>query len=370
MPPHVALFIVAALLPAASPGGQVKVPLIHTTDLYHPPDDPDDHIDLATVFALDEFDLRAVVFDTSHPRLDSHAPGAPVMEPGFVPVAQLCFLTGRSVPCASGLRAPFGSPVDKALDRPRQEQAGVELLLRALRDSPAPAIVTVLGSARQLMAAFNREPELVKRKVRTVVLNAGPSDDDTTEWNVRLDVHAYVGLFRSGLPIDWYPCHSRLISNSNTTDRNSFWRASHADLFRGLPPPLFAWFVHAFAGNQRGDMLRALREQGKGSAAQAILSGRRNLWCTASLALAAGRVLAKVPDGWRFASASLVPAGTPVHLLALDPVTVTIRPDGHTKWELSSKPGKIRLFRRDPGPAHEPAMTEALNALLRSLPVE
>jgi hypothetical protein len=30
----------------------------------------------------------------------------------------------------------------------------------------------------------------------------------------------------------------------------------------------------------------------------------------------------------------------------------------------------MRLFRRDPGPEHAAAMTEALNALLRALPVD
>src|SRR5579872_7145237 len=40
-----------------------KVPLIHCTDLFHPPGDPDDHVDLATVFALPPFDVRAIILD-------------------------------------------------------------------------------------------------------------------------------------------------------------------------------------------------------------------------------------------------------------------------------------------------------------------
>ena len=40
-----------------------RIPLIHVTDLYHPPQDPDDQLDLATVAALDEYDLKGVVLD-------------------------------------------------------------------------------------------------------------------------------------------------------------------------------------------------------------------------------------------------------------------------------------------------------------------
>ncbi|MCX6624472.1 MAG: hypothetical protein NTY38_26100, partial [Acidobacteria bacterium] len=77
----------AALLGAAEPH---SIPLIHTTDLFHPPMDPDDHIDLATTFAFEEFDLRAVLLDRAMPETEARKG---LREPGFVPVMQLCFLT-------------------------------------------------------------------------------------------------------------------------------------------------------------------------------------------------------------------------------------------------------------------------------------
>jgi hypothetical protein len=40
-----------------------RVPIIYSSDLYHPPQDPDDTYDLATLFALGEFDIRAIVLD-------------------------------------------------------------------------------------------------------------------------------------------------------------------------------------------------------------------------------------------------------------------------------------------------------------------
>jgi hypothetical protein len=48
---------------AYSPQSPSSVPVIYSTDLFHPPDDPDDHVDLATLFALPELDVRAIILD-------------------------------------------------------------------------------------------------------------------------------------------------------------------------------------------------------------------------------------------------------------------------------------------------------------------
>jgi pyrimidine-specific ribonucleoside hydrolase len=369
-------FLAAVCLFAAALSAQRgPIPLVQTTDLYHPPMDPDDHVDLATALALTEFDLRAVIFDADARMIEgTFAPGDLPREPGFVPVAQIAYLAGRAIPAAIGPLAPLRSPSDTALDRPRREQAGVELLLRVLRESPEPVVVTVLGSARIVTAAWNREPALMERKVRRVVLNAGTAAGPANEYNVKIDPHAYVGLLRSRLPVDWYPCASTDGTFSSpgeaAGEHNTFWRAPHAELFRGLPAPLTAWFVHAFAGNGRGDVLRALREENRGSGVAILRSGERNLWCTASYALAAGRRLVQTPEGWRFVPGSQAPAGAPEETLALDPVSIRVNDAGVTEWTPGPAASRQRLFRRTPGPRHTAGMTAALNALLRSLPLE
>ena len=68
-------------------------PMIHATDLYHPHGDPDDHFDLATVFGIAAFDLRAVVIDMGKDG---------VGRPGMPPVQQMMHITGKTVPCATG----------------------------------------------------------------------------------------------------------------------------------------------------------------------------------------------------------------------------------------------------------------------------
>ena len=346
-----------------------RIPLIHLTDLYHPPQDPDDHLDLATIFALPEYDLRGVVLDMTTKFLVGKPAGWDIpRDPGFVAVAQLGYLTGRAIPAAMGPVEPLAHPGDAARDRPRAEQAGITLLLDLLARSREPVTISSGGSARVLAAAFNREPALLREKVRAVVLNAGASAGTEREWNVGLDPAAYIALWRSGLPIHWYPCATDHNAFDPAHERGTFWKASHAALFRELPAGLRAWFCHAYSGGQRGDFIRALAETGGGSVWEQVLAGDRNLWCTASLAMGAGRVLARTQQGWRF-----LPAGAAVGVelwpFRLDPIRATVDDDARVSWQATGEPSSVRLFGRKPGAGYGVAMAEALNALLCAMPV-
>ena len=337
------------------------IPFIHTTDLYNPPQDPDDHVDLATVFALPELDLRAVILDPTRKFVGQH-------DPGFVPVAQLNYLTGRAVPVAAGPIDPLRSPSDTAKDRPRREQAGIELLLHALSRCEEPAFVSVVGSARVIAAAWNREPKLLQQKVRAVLVNAGATTGKPgAEWNVDLDVHAWIALLRSGLPILWYPCTGEH-GPTGLDPHNTYWPVSHRRLFDGLPQPLRAYFDYAFNHHARGDIIRALSALGDGPSWEKVLAGQRNMWSTASLIMAAGRVLAQTSEGWRFIAKEQA-GGLKLQTLEMLPISCEVDDGGVVRWSLKPEPGNVRIFRRKPDEEHVRAMGEATNALLRQMPL-
>ena len=347
--------------PAGSPAHLGRVPFIHTTDLYHPPQDPDDHVDLATLYALPEVDLRAIILDPSRKFIAQ-------LDPGFIPVAQLNYLTGRAVPAAAGPLDPLQALTDTAADRPRPEQTGIHLLLETLRHCEEPAVISVAGSARAVAAAWNREPDLLRRKVRAILLNAGGCVPAAPpEWNVQLDPWAYTALFRSGLPIEWYPCSGEKGPFDSGT-HNTFWRISHRELFANLPRPLAAWFEYALTGNPQSAAIRTLAGLGQGPAWEKLLTGDRNMWCTASFALAAGRVLAHTAEGWRFVRREQA-AGTRQQTLETIPVACEANDHGVVSWMRTDKPSPARLFQRAPGEEHTLAMRQATNALLRSLAV-
>ena len=118
--------MLSALWLTSVPGcAAVSVPFIYSTDLFHPPDDPDDHVDLATLFALPELDIRAIILDLGRSQR---------ARPGAIPVQQLSALMGKNAPHARGLAHPLRSPEDTGADQ-HMGLEGVELILRVLRES-------------------------------------------------------------------------------------------------------------------------------------------------------------------------------------------------------------------------------------------
>ena len=196
------------------------VPVIYCTDLFHPHDDPDDHFDLATLYAMPELDIKGIVLDQGKKQLE---------RPGRIPVSQMNRITGRTVPAVIGLATPLRSPDDKGLDQAPEFQQGVEFIVQTLRASARPVCIATLGSVRDVVAAFNREPGLFRTNVAMVLAFIGEaSDPKYQEYNVGLDPQAFVGLMRSGLPVYWVPCFDGGLWQNR--GHASFWRASHRAL--------------------------------------------------------------------------------------------------------------------------------------------
>ncbi len=247
------------------------VPVIHCTDLFHPHEDPDDHFDLATLYAIPGLDLKAVILDQGRRQEKS---------PGSVPVSQMNHLTRRTVPFAIGLGDKLRDPGDKALDQPFQFQHGVNLILTTLRQSPVPVAITAVGSMRDVAAAFNREPELFRRQVSKLMIFIGEaSDPKYVEYNVTLDPQAYVALMRSGLPIYWVPCFDGGLWQNH--GHASFWQARQEDLLKRARPELLQYFIYALE-KEKSDPLTFLSTPVDPERKRRLYAGRRNLWCAAT----------------------------------------------------------------------------------------
>ncbi|MHC4371599.1 MAG: hypothetical protein ACYSW8_28630, partial [Planctomycetota bacterium] len=88
--------------------GKKAVPVLHVTDLFRPHMDPDDHWDLACVYALayrGDIDLRGILID----QLSGDSGGR---NPDIAAVAQMNFITGKAVPVAVGSSIPLKSRHD------------------------------------------------------------------------------------------------------------------------------------------------------------------------------------------------------------------------------------------------------------------
>ncbi len=264
------LFCILAAVPAAGISDTHRITVIYCTDLFHPHDDPDDHFDLATLFMMPEVDIKIVVLDQGDKQRE---------RPGSIPVSQMNRITGLKVPTAIGLAGKLANPRDKALDQPAEFQNGVSMMLKILKESSVPVTVAAVGSMRDIVAAFNREPDLFRNKVCKIMAFIGDASHPSfIEYNVGLDPQAYIGLMRSGLPVWWIPCFDGGLWQNK--GHASFWKAGHGDLLGNSAPELIQFFIYAL-NKEIADPIAFLSTPVDPAQKAKLFSGTRNLWCTA-----------------------------------------------------------------------------------------
>ena len=356
-----------------------RIPVIDCTDLYHPHQDVGDNFDLVLPYALnEEIDLRAVVLDcterfrqarTDHPNphyRDEHGP----RDPGFVGVLQLNYIFGRDVPAGVGPFLPLRSPDDPATDAPAFQQQGVELILRTLRDADEPVDIAIFCSSRAVTAGFNRDPELFRQKVRRIHLSAGGHPRGYLEWNVMLDPHAFVGLLRSGLPIDIYPCATHQ-GPFDLGVSNSFWSMPDLRWIENMDPRLRRYLGFALQRVARMDYLRAMEEDWPAlcspEAFRTLTGWEHKVWETAVWQNITGRKLVRRADGsCRIVQPEELRADDYVVPEEMIPVDVKVSDDGHFDATPTNQPTAFRLYHRSDPAANQSALRDALPALYLS----
>jgi hypothetical protein len=268
-----------------------KIPIIYSTDLFQPHDDPDDHYDLATLFALKEFDILGIIVEHGSKQAD---------RPGRIPVDQMMHLAGRQVRCVVGLNPPMIGPDDKALGQPEECQQGVKLILDELRKSRQKVTIFTTGSMRDVAVALNRDPELMHRKVKRLYMNIGNSSGEKSEYNVGLEIQAYRRILESGLPIYWCPCFGH--------PYGTFWKFRQGDVLKTAPAELQNFFLYALTTGRQwkatpkpatNDPIGFLSGDVDAAARREVWKRERNMWCTAPFLHAAGRqVILAAPRRW------------------------------------------------------------------------
>ena len=336
-----------------------SVPVIYCTDLFHPHDDPDDHFDLATLYAMPELDIKGVVLDQGRKQLE---------RPGRIPVSQMNKITGRNVRAAMGLGDPLKRPDDQALDQPAQFQGAVELIVQTLRTSARPVCIAAAGSVRDLVCAFNREPGLCRTNVAMVLAFIGEASDGTfQEYNVGLDPHAFVGLMRSGLPVYWVPCFDGGLWQNR--GHASFWRASQRSLLEGASPEVIQYFIYALE-KETAEPLAFLSRPIEPERQARLFAGTRNLWCAAVLGVMSGREVVFDGSKWtsvlpRSKGAAAVAGRTP--LFGFPEVEVSVSDAGVVTRGKGPGSHKVRRFEVRDSAQYEQGMVEATATLLSSL---
>ncbi len=363
-----------------------KTAVIDVTDLYQPYQDPGDNFDLVHAYALPEIDLRAVIIDVTAPfRLPVandpllwHDPNGP-REPGIVPVTQLNAIFDRSIQFAVSPYTAMLSMNDDLRSAPRFQQAGIELLIDTLKASQDRVDILSFGSCRAIAAALNREPALLREKVRRIHISAGTastnyefgaSQEHNTipggEWNVALDLQAFRRLMTSDLPIGLYPC-ATVDGAFAYGVHNTYWNLPNRHFIRNLDSRLRNYLLFALGRQVRPDFLRCLDEPMDEGLADGKLNETHHVWETAVWLEVSQRKVIQREGKWSISSASEVKTGDRILTSELSRCHLKVREDGRIAFSLTDEMSNISIFTRSDPEEYQAAMREAWPAWWQSV---
>ena len=347
---------------------EAVVEFIHVTDFNHPPNDPDDYFDVATVFALHQrgaLALRAVCFDV--PRDNGGTPGWG--DPAVMGLGQLQVMTGASVPFAVGSPHPLTKTGDTQPEATSGDLAAVNLILTTLRESRSPVVIAVNGGSRDVAIALAREPELFRTRCRAIYDLAGLTHgkDSPKENNVVVDPLGAVTVFNTApCPVYWLPGFDRWPEKGidlREGPHEAFYQFQQKQLFDVAAPRLINYFAFTLRTGSQPPELKWWRysngEPDKTLIAELGKQGRA-MWTTAAYLHTAG--LSVEEDG------RIVPraeAKSPV----FDFTPITMKTDDRCRisWQLAPE-GKSRfILTKSSAESYRRAMPLALISLLKEL---
>lgn len=354
-----------ATLSAEGGRDRTPVPVIHITDLHRPHNDPDDHWDLACVYALahrGDIELKAVV-------IDYPPENQPEWNPDLAAVAQMNRITGLAVPVVVGTPHPVKSRDDAQPYASAADHQGIDLILDILRTSERPVAIHVIGGCRDIAVAGKKAPDLFTRNCSGVYLNAGTGEpkkasDAKLEYNVTLDRFAYEAVFDLPCPVYWMPCFETLDGSDpwRTAEFGTYYRFRQGEILPHLSTRVQNYLAYMFARRTDQNWLRIL----EGKPDEAVLADQaakdRNMWCTAGFFHAAGYTITY--DG----ATPRRDTGAGDAVFSFDPIRLLgAGPDG-SDWTPDPNATNRFIFHVRDTQRYGPAATQAMKTLLGTLP--
>jgi len=338
--------------------------MIHVTDLFRPHNDPDDHWDLACVFALarqGRIDLKGILID--YPPAQRQADH----NPDVMAVAQMNYLAGLHVPVAVGSPFPMTSRRDAQAQANASDHGGIQMVLDILKESDRPVVVNVIGSCRDIAIAGNKAPDLFARKCAGIYLNAGTGSPDRAkaaqlEYNVSLAPNSYAALFDLPCPIFWMPCFEEMKSGRTVMEYGTHYKFQQGQILPHLSDRMQNMFMSMLGRRQDHAWLAYLLGPNNEKLLKEFGAKDRHMWCTGGFLHAAGLAVTAAGD-----IIPLARAGDTA-VLSFDPVRVSCSDGGVTEWGHARASTRRYIFHVRDMDHYQAAMTKAMQTLLQGLP--
>lgn len=343
---------------AAKEKNTETIPMIHATDLYHTHGDPDDHWDLASIYALaysEYIDLKGILID--------FPPKRRLGDPDVMGIAQMNYLTGLVVPAIIGTPYPMNDRNNIQPNVSKIEHQGINWVIDTLKKSQVPVVINIVGAAIDIAIAAKKEPSLFKEKCKAIYLNAGSAytgKDNKLEFNVVLNPSAYSAIFEVPCPVYWLPCWNETEIHE-IGEYGSYYRFLQNDILPYLPKKLQNFFLFMLGQKNSYKWLGYLNSEPEQELLAAFNKQNRNMWCTAGFLNAAGK---KVTSEGEIISVD----SEKDSVFSFKPIAVSCSDNGYTTWEVDNHAKNRHIFHVDDLLNYQKAMTIALKNLLLQLP--
>ena len=344
-------------------------PLVHVTDLFRPHDDPDDHWDLATAYALTcRGDLELLGILTDNPE-NLRSLYKDACSPDVAAVAQLNYLTDRAVPVTTGTIWPSRPGEKVREDNLPKDLKGINMLLDILRRSSRRVAITVVGSCQDVAIAGKREPRLFSAKCAGIYLNAGcgsqnpalQKKDGEVEWNVHLNRGAYAAIFELPCPVYWLPCFNTFANTAVAGEYDTCWTFRQQDVLSHLSTRAQIYFAYVLSKESGVNWLSYLLDPQNESTAQKYYDEVRGMYSTASFVHAAGKTVTSEGE--------ILPLEAAGERAVYEFIPIDVRCDenGITEWQKAKGSTDRYIFHVRDMDKYPKAMGKALRSMMLEL---
>ncbi len=336
--------------------------LIHITDLYHPHEDPDDHFDLAQIFALakhGDIDLCYIIIDW--PAKGKRG------DPALCAVAQLNLLAGLDVPVTVGADVDkFRGKPELWADAPYSDVKAADRIIDILKKTDEKVYITIVGGCLDAAIALSRNAQVFRDKCAGIILNAGSgTNTKTLEYNVELGRIEYSSIFSAPCPVYWSPCFDNIETGEGCY--KTHWSFQMKEVFSVVSNGLNSYFAYMLTESSDPKYLGVLFEPCDPHLLAEWGEQIRNMWCTGSIFHAA--CLTVTPEG------GIVPENSEsASVYSYEPIRVSCNENGITTWEhlsesenLANKTSMRYIFKINDEKRYSSAMKTAMADVLKQL---
>ena len=315
----------------------MKREIFHTTDLFKPYNDPDDHYDIISQFFLDYLNhtnLTHIIIDK--PPLKKYKGDEDAIK-------ELNYIFNKEVKCYCI------DDIDKYIEYFKNE----------LINTRKKVDIHICGSCEFIAKFGKKYPSIVKDKIHRIYLNSGSGiNSNSLEYNVSLNKEAYSSFFNLPCKIYWLPCFNNNDNIFTIGKYGTYFSFKQKEVLSGCSTQVKNYFINALNNLDFKDV-DSLNNKIENDVILKIYEDYRNIYCFPGI-LSSGNLTVS-------SKGNIVNKHSFLRkVYKFSPIKIVSNKDGKIFWKHSINIfSKYHIFQINNLDKYQFSMTRVLSILLR-----